>query len=313
MVIYESTVYPGATEEICVKILEKESGLNKKGVFLCGYSPERINPGDKKRSLEKIIKITSGSNRKALKLVDFLYSKIIDAGTFPVSSIKVAESAKVIENTQRDINIAFMNEISIIFDKLDINKYEVFKAANTKWNFLDFKPGLVGGHCIGVDPYYLSFKAKEMKIDPRIILSGRKINEDFSTYIYQRIKKIIESQFKKKYGISILFLGYTFKADCPDTRNSKVLKVIDKLNKNFKHINAHDPYADNNILVKKFNKINFLKNIKKIKKQDVIIFMVDHSQFKNNGYNYYKKYLSKEGIIIDIKNLFKNNKNYFKL
>ncbi len=315
LVIYESTVYPGVTEEICVKILEKKSKLKLNKDFLCGYSPERINPGDDKKTLEKIVKITSGSNKKALKQVNMLYSSIIKAGIYPVSSIQIAESAKVIENTQRDINIAFINEISMIFDKLNIDKYEVLTAANTKWNFLNFKPGLVGGHCIGVDPYYLAYRAKQKKILPKIILSGREINENYVIHVINKIKNILNEKYSKNMRLNILFLGFTFKSNCPDTRNSKVFKIMQYFAEKYSKVHAYDPMIVNLTHEKKiYNKINFLNKIANNKYYNVIILSVDHDIFKKNGINFLLSKLSKKGIIIDLKNIFKKqNPQYIKI
>ena len=222
LVIFESTVFPGCTEQVCVPILEKNSNLKYNIDFFCGYSPERINPGDKNYTLTKITKVVSGSNDQALDIIDNLYGSIISAGTYRASSIQVAEAAKVIENTQRDVNIALVNELALIFDKLDINTDEVLEAASTKWNFLPFKPGLVGGHCIGVDPYYLTHKAIEVGHHPEIILAGRKINDNMHKVIQNKIIKILNNNFRKK----ITFIGITFKSDCADTRNSKIILLI---------------------------------------------------------------------------------------
>lgn len=244
IVIYESTVYPGATEEVCVPLLEKLSALKFNIDFFCGYSPERINPGDKIHRLENIIKVTSGSNEETALIVDQLYKSIIDAGTHKASSIKVAESAKIIENSQRDINIAFMNELSIVFNKLGVDTTEVLSAAATKWNFLKFSPGLVGGHCIGVDPYYLSHKASLLGIDPKIILAGREINDNYGKNVVDIvIKKLLEKKINI-VNLKTLILGFTFKENCPDIRNTGVIKVIDQL-KSY-HINPyiHDPLAN---------------------------------------------------------------------
>ena len=235
-VIYESTVYPGATEEFCVPILENESGLKLNKDFFCGYSPERINPGDKKHTLTNITKIVSGSNKKALKNINELYSKIIKAGIHKAPSIKVAEAAKVIENTQRDVNIALINELSMLFAKLNINSKDVFDAANTKWNFLDFRPGLVGGHCIGVDPYYLTHKAHEIGFYPEMILAGRRTNDLMSDYL---VNKVFDLMIKKNIKISnarFLVMGLTFKEDCPDVRNTKVTDIVFSLKEYSKHV-----------------------------------------------------------------------------
>ena len=226
IIIYESTVFPGCTEEICIPIVESISNLKLNEDFFCGYSPERINPGDSEKKINKIVKITSGSCEQASLIVDFLYSSIIDAGTFMAHSIKVAEAAKIIENTQRDINIALVNELAVIFNKLGIDTKHVLDAANTKWNFIDFKPGLVGGHCIGVDPYYLAYKAKQLNYKPEILLSGRRINDQMSNYI---VEQFLLNLIRKKIDFKnnkILILGITFKENCPDYRNSLVINIL---------------------------------------------------------------------------------------
>lgn len=241
IVVFESTVYPGAIEDFCVPILEIKSGLKFNFDFFCGYSPERINPGDKIHTIDKIVKVTSGSNQYSLEVIDNFYKSIIPAGTFPVASIKIAEASKVIENTQRDINIAFMNELAIIFEKMDINIYEVLDAAKTKWNFIDFVPGLVGGHCIGVDPHYLAYKSNQLGHDPKMILAGRSINEDMSMEIAKIIKTKVKSIQKTNGDNKILIYGLTFKENCPDLRNSKVFDLINHLeNLGFK-ISIYDP------------------------------------------------------------------------
>jgi len=309
IVIYESTVFPGCTEEDCVPVLEKESNLEYNKDFFCGYSPERINPGDTKRTLTKIIKITSGSNPKTAIKVDKLYSTIIKAGTYKAESIRIAEAAKIIENCQRDINIAFVNELSILFDKMGIDTHKVLAAAETKWNFLPFKPGLVGGHCIGVDPFYLTYKAKEFGYNSKIILSGRKLNNSMPENIAERIIKRLDKNNDKK-TIRGLILGATFKEDCPDIRNSKVFdlhKIF--LKENYK-IDIYDPFASY-LDVKNKYKINLVSfsNINK-KGYNFIIIAVGHSEFINLKLNKYAK--NKETIIFDLKNIF-NNDSYLKL
>ena len=299
VIIYESTVYPGLTEEICVKILESKSKLKFNKDFFCGYSPERINPGDKQRKITNITKITSGSTIESAKLIDNLYKSIIDAGTFMASSIKVAEAAKVIENTQRDINIALMNELSMIFNKLNIDTLDVLKAAETKWNFLPFKPGLVGGHCIGVDPYYLTYKAESIGIKPNIILSGRKINDNMPRFIADLIISKAKEKNINLRGCNTLILGLTFKENCPDLRNSKVFDLIDNLKKQKINLDVVDPYVivnetqtyDFNI----DNKINFEN------KYSLIIAAVSHNSFADIDSNKWEKILNKERIIVDIK------------
>ncbi len=317
VVIYESTVYPGATEEICIPILKKYSGLkylnsDKKNDigFYCGYSPERINPGDKKRTIDKIIKITSGSNQKSSLFIDKLYKSIITAGTHRVSSIKVAEAAKVIENTQRDLNIALVNELSIIFNKMNIDSNEVFNASKTKWNFIDFKPGLVGGHCISVDPYYLTFKSKKIGYDPKVILSGRKTNDNMSNYIFKQIKFLIDKNCKNK-KVNILLMGITYKENCSDLRNSKIIDIFQSLNKLY-NVDIFDPFVDKysmQKLFKKTNKNNLVKN-----KYDVIVIGVPHNYFKKIGIIKIRKSLkNNKGVIIDIKNMFGKNNSSFSL
>jgi UDP-N-acetyl-D-galactosamine dehydrogenase len=246
IVIYESTVYPGATEEVCVPILEKFSNLKFNRDFYCGYSPERINPGDKKHTVTKIVKVTSGSTPAIAKKIDKLYSTIVSVGTHLAPSIKVAEAAKVIENSQRDINIAFINELAIIFNKLDIDTNEVLEAAATKWNFLPFKPGLVGGHCIGIDPYYLTYKAQQVGYNPEVILAGRKINDYMGVYVASQIIKLMIKKGHKVNDARILVLGITFKENCPDIRNSKVIDLILELKSFGCHVDISDYWADKN-------------------------------------------------------------------
>ena len=313
LVVYESTVFPGATEEICGPILERSSKLKiNKNLFL-GYSPERINPGDKKRKLTNIVKIVSGSNSYALNKVSNLYASIIKAGIFKVESIKIAEAAKVIENTQRDLNIAFVNELSLIFKKLNLSTEKILEAAETKWNFIPFRPGLVGGHCIGVDPYYLTYKSKKIGYIPKIILGGRNLNDQMSNYIFKDIKNIIDKKsknIKKNQNKKILIMGLTFKENCPDTRNSKVLDLY----KNFKNkkfnIQSFDPFSKNwsDKFKKQFNVVTDLKN----KKFDVIIIAVKHKNF----FKMKKKIQSlckKNGFIYDLKYLFPETSNIYRL
>ncbi len=244
IVIYESTVYPGATEEECVPVLEKVSGLKFNEDFFCGYSPERINPGDKEHTVTKILKVTSGSTPEIGKIVDDLYASVITAGTHLAPSIKVAEAAKVIENSQRDINIAFVNELAIIFNKLGIDTEAVLEAAGTKWNFLPFRPGLVGGHCIGVDPYYLTHKAQEVGHNPEIILAGRRLNDNMGIYVANQVVKLMIKKGQKIEGAKVLVLGITFKENCPDIRNSRVIDVIRELEEFGTDVDVYDPWAD---------------------------------------------------------------------
>ena len=273
IVIYESTVYPGVTENFCVPILEKYSGLKWKKDFFVGYTPERINPGDKKHTLKKIIKVVSGDTKKTLQLIHDLYAKIIKAGIFKAQSIQVAEAAKVIENTQRDLNIALMNELSIIFKKMNIDINKVLEAAHTKWNFNLYYPGFVGGHCIGVDPYYLTYKAKQLNYNPKVILAGRTINDQMANYASREILKIlIEKKIKKKGNI--LILGYTFKENCPDYRNTQIKKIKDSIQKNYKNTEIFDPYIKEKISKK------FLMDLPKKKNfYDAIIIAVPHKYF----------------------------------
>lgn len=244
IVIYESTVYPGCTEEDCVPILERVSGLKFNEDFFCGYSPERINPGDKVHRVETIQKVTSGSTPEVADLIDQLYQTIITAGTYKASSIRVAEAAKVIENAQRDINIAFVNELALIFDRLNIDTQEVLEAAGTKWNFLPFRPGLVGGHCIGVDPFYLTHKAESVGYHPQVILSGRRINDNMGMFIASKVVKLLSQKGRAIYGARILVLGITFKENCPDIRNSRVIDIIRELASFGTQVDVYDPLAD---------------------------------------------------------------------
>src|SRR5690554_161826 len=281
IVIYESTVYPGVTEDICVPILEEVSGLTFNKDFYAGYSPERINPGDKEHTVTKILKVTSGSTPEAAKYIDDLYASVITAGTHLASSIKVAEAAKVIENSQRDINIAFVNELSKIFRLLNIDTQDVLEAAATKWNFIKFSPGLVGGHCIGVDPYYLAQKALEEGYNPEIILAGRRMNDGMGNYVAQEvIKLMIEKDCKIKNG-NVLVLGITFKENCPDIRNSKVIDVIDELKKYNLNVDVFDPWANPEEVKQVFN-LDLLNREDQLKqKYDAIVLTVAHNEFSN--------------------------------
>ncbi len=311
IVIYESTVFPGATEDICVPILEKFSKLKYNKDFFCGYSPERINPGDNSRKLKKIIKITSGSNHKTAGIVDLLYKEIITAGTYKAESIKVAEAAKVIENTQRDLNIALVNELAIIFKKMNIDTEEVINAAGTKWNFQKFYPGLVGGHCIGVDPYYLTYKAKMVGYKPEIILAGRALNDKMDNYVVDQFSKKMRKKLIRLNKSKILVLGVTFKENCPDIRNSKVINVINKLKKLGCIIYVHDPYINDQ---KKINN----KKIKMIKKlrpntYDGIIIAVNHKKFKQYGLKKIKSLGKMKHVIYDLRYAFKKKDIEFRL
>ena len=308
IIVFESTVYPGCTEEFCVPLLERESGLMLNKDFFCGYSPERINPGDNDRGVRDIIKVTSGSNSASASYIDWLYNNIIDAGTFRASSIKVAEAAKVIENTQRDINIALMNELAIIFEKMDINTHEVLKAAGSKWNFLNFYPGLVGGHCIGVDPYYLTYKAESLGYHPEVILAGRRINDSLSSYIATRIVKLLGDSGKKFSDLNALVLAATFKENCPDIRNSKVFDLLDHLGNFGINPDLVDPLASKSAVQLNYRK-KVLKTIPKDKKYDLVVLAVSHNQFYEfDNLSFQKKYLKTKHIIFDIKGFFKNIK-----
>tara|TARA_B100001250_G_C19793418_1_gene787617 strand:- start:400 stop:1692 length:1293 start_codon:yes stop_codon:yes gene_type:complete len=307
IVIYESTVFPGCTEQICVPILEKTSKLKYNTEFFCGYSPERINPGDKKHTLTNITKIVSGSNNKTLDIINELYESIILAGTFKTSSIIVAEAAKVIENTQRDVNIALINELALIFNKLNIETSEVLKAAGTKWNFLPFKPGLVGGHCIGVDPYYLTHKAMEVGYHPEVILAGRRINDNMGDFIAEKTISELANYGISPLGANITILGLSFKENCPDLRNTKVLTIIKRL----KHYNCNLTVSDP-CVIKKEAKDQFgieLQSINDIKNQDAVILAVSHDEYFNISLDYWEKLLRPQGVIIDVKSMF--HKSYF--
>lgn len=278
IVIFESTVYPGVTEDICVPILEKESGLKCGVDFKVGYSPERINPGDKVHRLETIIKVVAGQDEETLDIAAKVYELVVEAGVYKAASIKVAEAAKVIENSQRDINIAFMNELSIIFNKMGIDTKAVLEAAGTKWNFLNFSPGLVGGHCIGVDPYYLTYKAEQMGYHSQIILSGRKINDDMGKYVAEStVKKMIKAN-KQISGAKVAIFGVTFKENCPDVRNTKVVDVIKELEEYGVEVKVVDPQADKDDLWREYG-IN-LCEFEDIKEMDAVIFAVPHDEFK---------------------------------
>jgi UDP-N-acetyl-D-glucosamine/UDP-N-acetyl-D-galactosamine dehydrogenase len=278
IVVFESTVYPGVTEDICVPILEKESGLKCGVDFKVGYSPERINPGDKVHRLETIVKVVSGQDEETLDTVAKVYELVVEAGVHKAASIKVAEAAKVIENSQRDINIAFMNELSIIFNKMGIDTKAVLEAAGTKWNFLNFSPGLVGGHCIGVDPYYLTYKAEQMGYHSQIILSGRKINDDMGKYIAESIVKKMIKANKQINGAKVAIFGITFKENCPDVRNTKVIDVIKELEEYGVDVKVVDPEADREDLWREY-RIN-LSEVEDIKEMDAVIFAVPHDEFK---------------------------------
>ncbi len=301
IVIYESTVYPGCTEEKCIPVLEKNSGLEFNKNFYCGYSPERINPGDKQRKLADIVKVTSGSNKKIAIKVDQLYKKIIKAGTYLAPSIKVAEASKIIENIQRDVNISLMNELAIIFNIIKVDTSEVLKASSTKWNFLDFKPGLVGGHCIGVDPYYLAYKAKQAGYTPNVILSGRKVNNKMGKHIANTIQELILTKNLNPIKCRALILGITFKENCSDIRNSRIFNLYKELKKLKIKVDIYDPHAIKKEVLKNF-KIKLLDNIKS--KYDIIILAVAHKKFlKMNLVNF----KTTNGIIYDVKSVLDEN------
>jgi len=307
VVIYESTVYPGATEEFCVPILEKESGLTYNTDFFCGYSPERINPGDKDHRLTTIKKVTSGSNENTAKFVDTLYNSIVSAGTHKASSIAIAEASKVIENIQRDVNIALINELSMIFNKLDLDTTEVLTAAGTKWNFLPFRPGLVGGHCIGVDPYYLTHKAQEIGYHPEMILAGRRINDTMGKYIADNTIAEMTKAGIRPGGANVAVLGITFKENCPDLRNTKVPDVIKHLKTYGCKITVSDPFADINEAKEQLN-IELLDK-DKITKSDAVVVAVAHDDYKEFTKEQWKKMFNSNGVIIDVKSIYE--KDYF--
>ena len=308
IVVFESTVYPGVTEEICVPIMEKESGLKCGVDFKIGYSPERINPGDKIHRLNTIKKIVSGMDEESLDIISKVYEIVVDAGVYRAESIKVAEAAKVIENSQRDINIAFMNELSIIFNKMGIDTKSVLEAAGTKWNFLNFRPGLVGGHCIGVDPYYLTYKAEMMGYHSQIILSGRRINDDMGKYVAENVVKKLISAEKPVKNARVAILGFTFKENCPDTRNTKVIDIVNELKEYGINPIIADPAADANE-AKRLYGIDFV-DINSIKSVDVVILAVAHDKFKNlemdQIYNFYRE---GKKVLIDVKGIL-NRKEY---
>lgn len=299
IVIYESTVYPGATEEDCVPVLEKLSRLTFNKDFFCGYSPERINPGDKEHTVTKILKVTSGSTPEIGKKVNELYASIITAGTHLAPTIKVAEAAKVIENSQRDINIAFVNELAIIFNKLGINTNDVLAAAGTKWNFLPFKPGLVGGHCIGVDPYYLTHKAQSIGYNPEIILAGRRLNDNMGIYVANQVIKLMIKKGHKIEGSKVLVLGITFKENCPDIRNSRVIDVIQELQEFGCKIDVYDPWADKEEVKHEYNLE--LTDSLDFTKYEAIVLAVAHNKFKTLDFSN-----TNGAITYDIKSLLKN-------
>ncbi len=311
-VVYESTVYPGCTEEICVPLIEKISGLKLNNNFFCGYSPERINPGDKKNNFENIVKVLSGSNSYSTSIIDQLYSSVVRSGTFVATNIKTAEAAKIIENTQRDINISLMNEFSIICNKLNLKTRDVIETANTKWNFLNFKPGLVGGHCIGVDPYYLSHKALEIGCNPKVILSGREVNDSMPKTIVKDLTFHLKKKNIIKFNnLRLLVIGLSFKENCSDIRNSKSIEMIKLLKrKNFK-VHSYDPVS--NISDKKIIKnLNIKKTLKK-NYYDVIILSVPHQDIIKKGFKKMKCLGKKNSIFFDLKSAFPKLKSDYSL
>mgnify|MGYP000922533502 CR=1 FL=1 len=303
IVVYESTVYPGATEEVCVPILEKLSGLVFNRDFFCGYSPERINPGDKQHRLTTIKKVTSGSTPEVAEFVDKLYLSIIKAGTHKASSIRVAEAAKVIENTQRDVNIALINELALIFNRLGIDTEEVLLAAGSKWNFLPFRPGLVGGHCIGVDPYYLTHKAQEIGYHPEMILAGRRLNDNMALYCASEVARLMSDRMIHVKGARVLVLGMTFKENCPDVRNSKVVDVIRELEKYGAKVDVHDPWADAGEARHEYG----LKLTRKLepRRYDAIVLAVAHDEYRQLGIRGVRRLGKPRSVVYDIKHVFR--------
>lgn len=305
VVVYESTVYPGATEEVCVPILESQSGLTFNKDFFVGYSPERINPGDKQHRLVNILKVTSGSNPQIAEFIDSVYSSIITAGTYKAQSIKVAEAAKVIENTQRDLNIALINELALIFDKLGIDTEHVLKAAGTKWNFLNFRPGLVGGHCIGVDPYYLTHKAQEVGYNPEIILAGRRINDHMGNYVVSRlIKEMIKTGISVSHA-KVLILGLTFKENCPDLRNTKIVDIVHELKEYGVDVDVVDPWVDAEEAKEEYG-LEVQSSISQ-SDYDSVIVAVAHKEFTDMGISAIKASCKESHIIYDLKYVLPEN------
>jgi len=301
-VVFESTVYPGCTEEDCLPIIEKLSGLKNITDFKTGYSPERINPGDKKHTIRTIVKVVSGCDAGSLQEIASVYELVVDAGVHRASSIKVAEAAKIIENTQRDLNIALMNELSIIFDKMGINTYEVLEAAGTKWNFLKFHPGLVGGHCIGVDPYYLTYKAQELGYNSRVILSGRYINDNMSMYLARKVLQHIIKQVSDVKSARVLVMGATFKENVSDIRNSKVADVVKELQSYYLNVDVHDPYADSDELNHEYG-FGLIKDIRQ--DYDAVIITVCHEPYADFDDAYFSSITKPHAIIADLKGVFR--------
>ncbi len=312
LIIYESTVYPGCIEEECVPIIEKFSNLKFNQDFFCGYSPERVNPGDKLHTISNIKKITSGSNPEVANLVDNLYKNIITAGTHKAPSIKVAEAAKVIENTQRDLNIALINELSILFNKLNINTQAVLNAAESKWNFLPFKPGLVGGHCIGVDPYYLTYKAEILGHYPKVVLAGRQINDEMIFWIFDQLLEMMREKNIDLDKASLLVLGISFKENCVDIRNSKVLDLISKFKQYKISFDVYDPVVNKSDLKEQYN-INLLESLKTNKKYNVVILCVAHSQFCILNKKQWLNLIKEKGFFMDLKGIIPRELNAYRL
>lgn len=302
IIVFESTVYPGATEEVCVPIIEKESGLTFNKDFYVGYSPERINPGDKEHRLPTIKKVTSGSTPEVAQFVNDVYASIITAGTFLASSIKVAEAAKVIENTQRDVNIALINELALIFNRMDIDTIEVLEAAGTKWNFLPFRPGLVGGHCIGVDPYYLTHKAQAIGYNPEMILSGRRINDGMGPYVAECVVKQMTRNKIHAVDSKILILGFTFKENCPDVRNTRVIDIVEEFSSYHAHVDVYDPWVD----PEEANHEYGITPISELSPDtyDAIIVAVSHKEFVTMGVDAIRALGKKQHILFDVKHVF---------
>ena len=311
VVIYESTVYPGATEEVCVPILEDGSKLKFNEDFYAGYSPERINPGDKVHRIDTIVKVTSGSTPEAAEFVDNLYKSIVTAGTHLASSIKVAEAAKVIENTQRDLNIALINELAIIFDKIGIDTEEVLLASGTKWNFLPFRPGLVGGHCISVDPYYLTHKSQEIGYHPEVILAGRRINDGMGSYIAERVIKLLTRRHIHVVGSKILIMGLTFKENCPDLRNTRVVDVIKSLQEYNVEVETFDPWVDKDEAFEEYG-LNLIDD-PETAAYDSVILAVAHESFKMLGTEKIRSFGKKDAIIFDVKYALGEHKDVYRL
>jgi UDP-N-acetyl-D-galactosamine dehydrogenase len=311
VVVYESTVYPGATEEVCVPVLEKSSGLCFNEDFVVGYSPERINPGDKVHRLENITKVTSGSTPEAAELVDWVYGQIIEAGTFKASSIKVAEAAKVIENTQRDLNVALVNELAIIFNRMGIDTQEVLEAAGTKWNFLKFWPGLVGGHCIGVDPYYLTHKAQSLGYHPEIILAGRRLNDSMGVYVTSQLIKAMIKRRIHVDGARVLVMGLAFKENCPDIRNSRVVDIVRDLQQYNIEVDVYDPWVEPKEALREYEIHLTAQPVKG--HYDAVIVAVAHDQFRNIGSVQIRSFAKSNSVLFDLKYVFGRDESDIRL